>query len=51
LPQQRRRRQARRRSRRYDNTITLSPPLVIAIFERNGILGILDQALGTLDLG
>jgi taurine-pyruvate aminotransferase len=37
--------------RRYGNTITLSPPLVITRAECDRIVNTLDQALGTLDFG
>ncbi len=37
--------------RRYGNTITLSPPLVITRAECDRIVDALDRALGTLDLG
>ena len=37
--------------RRYGNTITLSPPLVITRAECDRIVDTLDRALGTLDLG
>ncbi len=37
--------------RRYGNTITMSPPLVITRTECDRIVEILDRALGTLDLG
>ena len=37
--------------RRYGNTITLCPPLVITRGECDRIVEVLDRALGTLDLG
>ncbi|WP_428539743.1 aminotransferase [Rhodopila sp.] len=37
--------------RRYGNTITMSPPLVITRAECDRIVDTLDRALGTLDLG
>ena len=37
--------------RRYGNTITMSPPLVITRAECDRIVETLDRALGTLDLG
>ena len=37
--------------RRYGNTITLCPPLVITRAECDRIVDTLDRALGTLDFG